>query len=608
MQHNTQNTNRQSGTTSSFFLGALVAAVFLGIIGVAFVFLPGLINNAADDTSSTNTVDGLVSNAINSTSPGDPSSGSLDDIASLSEFKSDFARSVALLTMLEQANESKVLELLEQSKSIANPDRRLSTQSDIMRRLAIIDPVKAMAHATQVAWNRRAPLVNAIFSEWVQLDFEAAVEHARGIIDSDQRVALEVILKSRVDWSDQQIVDLAREFGQEALALDVLEQAHVASALDDPEAAWNAILKDSRGDAEQREALRDILEYWVLRDGADAVSQIEDSISHIDYPSSILSRALFLLTESAPLNTFELAKNLGDHIRAHALEDVTVKWSVSDPRATLQAVGTIDDGALRNQLTTYIVDAWAALDPHELLENLSDFPESAHDSVHGSVLSSLARESPHEAAQLMLEIPNGIANHSWRVIGSWSRQDPGGALDWILSRPKEEQQHLLSRVLYDVVQEDPQRALETALGVPIPSPGALGLERTVIHTLAQVDVDQAIAMLPHVRDHAHTKTFSYLDVSRVLIKRNEPFRALNLGRELPQPLQPTFFDNFFSQWRYSDIVGMYESLEKLPSQELKSKAAREILSYSVGDDYRPHRYFSDEQLQEIELYLLDESD
>lgn len=607
MQQTTQNTNRQSGTTSSFLLGALVAAIFLGIIGVAFVFLPGLINNAVDDTSSTITEDGLVSNEINSTSPGDPSSGSIDDIASLSEFKSDFARSVALLTMLEQANESQVLELLEQSKSIANPDRRLSTQSDILRRLAIIDPVKAMAHATQVAWNRRAPLVNAIFSEWVQLDFEVAVEHARGLIDSDQRVALEAILKLRVDRSDQQIVDLAREFGHESLALDVLEQAHVASAMDDPEAAWNAILNDSRTDVEQNEALRDILEVWVMQYGADVVSQIEESISHIDHPGGILNSALNFLTENAPQDTFELARNLGDHMRAIALEDVTLKWGDFDPRAALHAVSTVDDGALRNHLTNYLTGSWANLNPRELLENLTEFPENVRRRARGSALSSIARESPQEAAQLMLEMPNGINDYSWSVIGIWSRQDAVGALGWILSRPQDEQQKLLRGVLYDVVQEDPQRALETALSVPITG-GSPGLEQMVINIVAQSDVDQAIAMLPSVRDDAYTKTFSYVEVSRVLFKRNEPFRALNLGLELPEPLQLNFFLNFFGQWRYSDIVGMYESLEKLPSAKLKSDAAKEILSYSVLGDYRPHRYFSDEQLREIELYLLDDTD
>ncbi len=267
MQQSTQNTNRQSGTISSFFLGALVAAVVLGTIGIiAYLFLPGFFNNATDDTSTINTEDGLASNTNNSTSDGDTSSSSVDDIAGLSEFKSDFARSVALLTMLERANESQVLELLEQSKSIANPDRRLSTQSDILRRFAIIDPVKAMTQATQVAWNRRAPLVRAIFSEWVYTDFEAAIEHARGLVESDQRVALETILKSRDDWSEQETIDLAREFGQESVALDVLEQALVASAVDDPEAAWNAILNDNKTDDDQRESLRSILEYWVKRD------------------------------------------------------------------------------------------------------------------------------------------------------------------------------------------------------------------------------------------------------------------------------------------------------------------------------------------------------
>ena len=607
MQQSTQNTNRQSGTISSFFLGALVAAVVLGTIGIAYLFLPGLFNNANDDTSTINTEDGLASNTNNSTSDGDTSSSSVDDIAGLSEFKSDFARSVALLTMLERANESQVLELLEQSKSISNPDRRLSTQSDILRRFAIIDPVKAMTQATQVAWNRRAPLVRAIFSEWVYTDFEAAIEHARGLVESDQRVALETILKSRDDWSDKETIDLAREFGQESVALDVLEQALVASAVDDPEAAWNAILNDNKTDDDQRESLRSILEYWVKRDGATVISQIEESISHLDYGGSIFYSALVFLTESAPQTTFELVRSLGENTREDALIYVTWDWASVDPRATLHAVSVIDDGVLRNRLTNSIADQWATLDPRELLENLTEFPENVHLGARGAALRRIAEESPQEATQLLLEAPNGIDDYGWSVVSRWAGQDAVGALDWVLSRPPEEQKHLLQGILHLVVQEDPQRALETALGVPITEYG-MGLEERVIGIVAQNDVDQAIAMLQSVRDHERTKAFAAVNIARVLVRSNDPFRALELGVELPKPLQRNYFNNLWLQWVQWDIVGLYESLEKFPSADLKSKAAHEILSYRVLDDYRPHRHFTAEQLQEMELYLLDDTD
>lgn len=606
MRESNQKTNRHSGTTSSFFLGAFAAAVVLGTIGIAYVFLPRLFGNTSDDAVTTNT-DGLVPSAFNSTSLEETSSVPSGDITGLRQYKSDFARSVALLSILGQASESQVLALLEQSKSIANPYRRLSMQSDILRRLAILDPVQAMTHATQVAWNRRAPLVRAIFSEWVHTDFEAAVAHARGLVDSDLRVALEVILKSRSDWSELEAVDFARAFGHESLALDLLEQAHVASAVDDPEAAWNAILNDSRTDDEQTEALSDILEYWVMREGSDVISQIEESISHIGYPGYVLSSALGHLTEIAPQNTFELARNLGDNISEFALRSVSREWAGFDPQAALDAVSTIDDGVLRNQLMGFTADRWGALNPRDLLENLSDFPENLHHRARGSALSNLANESPLEAAQLMLEIQDGVKYHGFGVIASWSRQDALGALDWILSRPQDEQQRLLSGVLYYVVQEDPQRALEIALSTPIPKSGPGGLEQRVINMVAQIDVDQAIAMLPKVRDHASTKTFSYVDVCRVLMQRNEPFRALDLGLELPEPLQRGFFSNFFIQWRLADIVGIYESIEKLPSAALKSQAASQILTYHVSGDYRPYRYFSDKQLQEIELYLIEDT-
>lgn len=608
MHETTPKTIRHSSATSSFFLGALAAVVVLGLIGIAYLFLPGFINNATDDTIPSNAEGGLASNAFNSNPPDGTYSAPIGDIASLRQFDSNFSRSLALLSMLEQANESQVLKLLEQSNSIANPDRRLSTQSDILRRMAILDPVKAMAHATQVAWNRRAPLVRAIFGEWVDTDFEAAVAHARGLTDSDQKIALEVILKSRSDWSEREAIDFAREFGLESLALDMLELAYVASAVDDPETAWNSILNDSKTDDEQWEALSDILEYWVMRDGADVMSQIEESISHIDYASSILTNALRHLTDSAPHETFELARNLNDNVRERALQTVALSWANFDPQATMDALSTIDDGVLRNRLSGYTAGRWARLNPRELLENLEDFPENLHSSARGTALSSLAEESPLEAAEIVLELPNGIKEYGRSLIGGWARQDALGALDWILSRPQEEQQHLLSGVLHEVVQMDPQRALETALSVPIPSIASTGLERSVINMVAHNDVDQAMAMLPHVRDHANTTTWANVDVSRKLIERNEPLRALNLGLELPEPLQQNYFLNFFGQWCNSDIVGMYESLEMLPSAEFKSQAAREILSYHVSDDYRPHRYFSDEQLQEIELYLLDDTE
>lgn len=608
MHETTPKAIRHSSATSSFFLGALAAVVVLGTIGIAYVFLQGLLNNTTDDTIPSNTDDRLVSNEFDSTSFVETSSAPTGHIANLRQFDSNFSRSVALLSMLQQANESQVLELLEQSNSLENPDRRLSTQSDILRRLAILNPVKAMTRATQIPWNRRAPLVRAIFVEWVYTDFEAAVAHARGLTDSDRRIALEVILKSKSDWSEREALDFAREFGLESLALDVLEQLHVASAMDDPESAWNLILNDSKTDDEQWEALSDILEYWVMRDGADVVSQIEESISHISYASLILTNALKHLTDSAPQDTFELARNLNDNIRERALQTVALSWANFDPQATMDALSTIDDGVLRNRLSGYAANLWARLYPRELLENLEDFPENLHSSARGTALSSLAEESPLEAAEIVLELPNGIKEYGRSLIGGWARQDALEALDWILSRPQEEQQHLLSGVLHEVVQMDPQRALETALSVPIPSTASTGLERRVINIVAHNDVDQAMAMLPHVRDHATTTTWANVDVSRKLVERNEPLRALNLGLELPEPLQQNYFLNFFGQWRTSDIVGMYESIEKLPSAEFKSQAAREILSYHVSDDYRSHRFFSDEQLQEIELYLLDDTE
>lgn len=53
---------------------------------------------------------------------------------------------------------------------------------------------------------------------------------------------------------------------------------------------------------------------------------------------------------------------------------------------------------------------------------------------------------------------------------------------------------------------------------------------------------------------------------------------------------------------------MHDSLEKLPTAALKSQAVSQTLAYHVSGNYRTYRYFSDKQLQEIELYLLDDTE
>ena len=129
----------------------------------------------------------------------------------------------------------------------------------------------------------------------------------------------------------------------------------------------------------------------------------------------------------------------------------------------------------------------------------------------------------------------------------------------------------------------------------------------MIALLAESDLDEAINLLPRVRDHPRTRVSAYSAVSRALIEQEESDRAIELGQELPESLRENYYLSLFSQWIRRDMVDLFESLDALPSTDLKSQAAQAILSYWDLSHTTVHDYFSDKQIQEIKAHLTEDA-
>ena len=166
---------------------------------------------------------------------------------------------------------------------------------------------------------------------------------------------------------------------------------------------------------------------------------------------------------------------------------------------------------------------------------------------------------------------------------------------------REEQRYLLTFIWPGLVEHDAEFAMQIALQEPLvdQSSSELGLEVDLIRSVAKTDVEQALSMLAQVRD-GQTKVMAYSVAGSTLASSGEPDRAIELGLQLDESVQDDYFNFLVSDWAYKDPLGLFDSLESIPGQGVKSIAAMRLEMAN-----RFHKVFSSEQLDQLKEYRSD---
>ncbi len=158
---------------------------------------------------------------------------------------------------------------------------------------------------------------------------------------------------------------------------------------------------------------------------------------------------------------------------------------------------------------------------------------------------------------------------------------------------------LLNVVLTELVYTDPQLALQTALEQPI-GENNVGLESQVIQAIANFDLESAVALLTRSRNE-QTKFDTALGLSAVMLESADSDGIFEVSDQLSAPRRAAFFESLLSTWTYHDPYGLYENINRLDSNELRSHAALSLLRESnLG---RGIFSLSDEQHDEVTSYL-----
>ena len=507
-------------------------------------------------------------------------------------------------------------------------------QTALVKRLAIVNPEAALNFAithrepaldsrwsgqgSWYSWSQPSgetevpllPLVQSVFTDWALSDLDGAISKAKTLNLDVRNNALAGIFNAQSGQSLATHRRIGKELGAEEFALDLFLNSLTTEQVEDPKAVWHEVVKlIDTNNFNHSIALDSIAQQWYQQDGFSVLDEISASKLDENLKTRTISHLLNLASEENPEQAFQYALTIpSEGFYSGPLNGVVSTWSASDPEAAYQAVSNIEKSGQREQARHNIVSIWAVNEPRYILENIDRFPPSLQTSARQQAIGTIASTSPKEAAELALEQGSG-AFESYlpsEVMRFWIEQDVEAAVNWVYNGPvaEEKQYNWVRALTSNLANSDPRRAFDLALKQAIPKGGSFmgmnqtGLEADVIGQLAYQNLELATELLSKVRE-GNTKSNAFSSVGGRYIDQGDSKKAFDLGLQLPDKQQAQYFQSISYSWARIDPEGFVESIENIPTAELRSSLARSMMSQWA------RRNFTNEQLAVLKEYLSD---
>lgn len=568
---------------SKTFTVLIGSAIVGSAATLTIVFLLSSLNNDGDN----NWRAGIPTNAYDDTSRAAGTSTLVQTLEDILLLRTNFERQVALYGLLANANETRLLEHLNESKGIESSKLRNLTERVVFQRLVVLNPQRALDEISTLPVNRHEELISTIFEELSLADLDEAKSHALELDPALKQAALRGILKSRHKHADKKLLDIATQLIDEKLAENFLAEAMAFSANEDPAAAWSQIVFDGQPNMSQTEFLINVATEWIFQDGIAVIDQISESLKVKVVRDTVITSALHQIAQHDPKAALLEAIKLTSNSRELVLRTIAEVWAKIDPETALASIETMESGETLTLLQKSVLEAWAVDDPTGLLEVLSTIPEHLQGLGKEKALLAIAQEDTETAVSYLSDLEDDHLRMKLakEIATYWSEQDPHAALDWVLQEnftTNVQQAETLMIVLASLATKDPELAFQTARDQPIVLRGEYyrGMEVTVIQQLVETNIDQALAMLSGIRSTGLTQAHAYSEVGRAMIRDGQYDRALKLGERLSERGRRNYNGSLMYQWAMSNPETLFENLDKLPSDKLKDQAARGLVRYN----------------------------
>lgn len=528
-----------------------------------------------------------------------------EDVVEVGQFQEIFKHPsmskqyTVLHSTLSRATEQELKNWWQQSHKIERDVHRMIAQSAILQNVTMKSPHEALRYIEDVSTFKAETLLMMVFFQWSVSNLEDAVEAVSTLAGRQRDVALQAILEMRDDLSESQRRSIATQLGEEETFLKLLSDTKASESITDPEKSWNILLNDDVDDYLQMHSLAIVAKEWYERKGFEVLSNMFTEIS--DY--WILEYSVAAIAQSDPAGALNYTRTLGGGREQTELSRIIVtEWARGDAPAALKAANVMEPASLSELLEREITDVWARSNPDAVIENIQLISVETRLRALENAFSHIARKKPSEALAKLSFVERYVGNTSTivrRIVNEWAFQQSDAAADWVLrnySPDDPERRALIARVVPHLAHKDPYRAFELASAHPSPS-GGRGLEEFVIDEIAREgDFDVAKNLLPRLK--GDDRRNACVQVGRAMVAQGQYSEAVELGKELPKVNHFYYYDQILNSWAGKKPTVLYDSLEDLPTNNIKSRAAFHLLWRNTSEPV-----LSDEQITKAKTLL-----
>ncbi|MYD46419.1 MAG: hypothetical protein F4W92_08715 [Gammaproteobacteria bacterium] len=552
------------------------------------------------------TVEDVAQNGVNESTTSrlesDPTigSGEIGQIQDILNQPSVFDQQKSLYSTLSSATTEDLKDLWIQSQKIVRESHREIVQHGILSKLATVSPAKALGYIDEVSIFQTDALLKSLFSEWSFLNLEEAIEAAIALSRPRRNIALMAILNTRDDLTESKHREIAIQLEHEETFLKMVSDTKALLSLEEPHSSWDTLLTDEVADYLQAESLLKVAEAWREQIGFKVLSNIYSADIDDDQLRQQLIRKI---AEEDPLGALNHTRELTDESEKSSLSRTIVRvWARSDALAALLAVSTFEPTSIASALEVQITMVWASIRPNEVIENIDAVTDEHRLDTLESAFAQLASQDPKSALAKVSSVENLVANTSsivHSIVREWSYTEPREATNWVLENYEREDPHrltMLDSVLSYLAPVEPEAAFEIALEH---STGGRwgGLELDVFHRITYAgNLELAKKLIPRV--HEDSKPFAYIHYGEALVKHAQTEEALELGKNLNEEQQSSYYRQVMSVWARESAKNLYEQLDDLPTDELKSLAAEELIRRNIRTPI-----FNDEQIKHAQTFV-----
>jgi len=600
----------------SLILGATVTAVVLLVV---YFVLQG---KHSENSSDPNTTSSLPS--LESAGNTDPNSESVDETHAsttirkfsdlLEKHSSRFLRFSTLYELANRLDEDRLVFLIDEIVDFEFDATTQNWRTDalliLLSKLVHFNEEKVHSIFWGLSEDTQRKLAHGIASEWASVNLEGATNFVNSFLDSDLRmIASDGVLDAQSSVLPiDELKTLAEQFKNEQYIADLAEKNLFIEEARHPEQSWNELARDpTRLTYENLRRITNIAEAWIKEIGVSAIPRITEVIED----QGLRDQLTYLLLRVAELkdakSTFEYAITLPNVGFSNPASSVLYSWAERDPVAAWERISILEPPSEREDLTKTLFSAWVSNDAQHLMDSLGKFPNDVQDVARATLIFDLVKESPQAARAMYDEIENNSSKEAAaRTIANyWSRKDGVAALDWVLTDHSTESQRptLIHIIISEMTNKDFQTAFEVARDQPVGVGGdeELGLEATVINILAFRNLEDAMKLLPLVRE-GPTKLSAYTDVGHSLVRNERLDEALANGEEFSGEDQILYYTSVGSNINVMrDPESIFARLDMLPSEMARSRIATTQLASNLSSNL-----YDDDQIDRLKEYLTDE--